>query len=405
MTSNQLRSLNITTSLSISAGLVFGALTANTSPLIIGALIDTFGISEAAAGAVITMAMIASGAMSLALARYVDRIPRRRVVVIGAVILIAIYAVASFQSGFMGVVAMLIGAGFLHGVIASVTNAVIASSTNPARLVGIGTAATIGVTAVTVILMTGAINRYGLQGAFFVLTLMYLIVFSALFWLEESLGAVANLRHERVPLGNRWAGIVCMLGFVVLVTSMSAYYGFIERLGAHKEFTLTAIGTVFATASVVAMFGSGLVALIGNRFGIIKPMIAAAILHAGLVWLAVDSQSFEMYTVGVIGEAFLWFIVMPLLFAIAAELDTHGRWASVGQGVYMISFACGPFIGGLLIARFGYDSISIINALATLAVIPVFLSVESMMAEERPVPIPAEQTTVSNGGQHVGTDL
>jgi predicted MFS family arabinose efflux permease len=49
---------------------------------------------------------------------------------------------------------------------------------------------------------------------------------------------------------------------------------------------------------------------------------------------------------------------MPYLFGLAAAIDRSGRWAAAAGSAYLLGFAAGPVLGGVVISAAGYASLA-----------------------------------------------
>lgn len=168
-------------------------------------------------------------------------------------------------------------------------------------------------------------------------------------------------------------GIVYLIGIVLVSMTMMAYFAFIERLGQRVGFSLSDIGLLFAAISFSGALGAGLAAILGNRFGLIGPLVTGTSLHAISIMVAIATESKLLFAVSSISEGLTFMYLLSYLFAVAAMFDTKGRWAAAASGTLIGSTSIGPYVGGALITSFGYFSLIWLFFFATIPAIAIFI--------------------------------
>ena len=98
----------------------------------------------------------------------------------------------------------------------------------------------------------------------------------------------------------------------------------------------------------------------------------------------VATSTSEIATLGIFAglERLTFNFTLPLMFALAAEIDHEGRWAAALGGVFTIATGCGPIVGGVLVETTGYLGIGWLNVVATLPAIALFGWVRKMNQDD-----------------------
>ncbi|MET9441287.1 MFS transporter [Streptomyces sp. NPDC006610] len=182
-------------------------------------------------------------------------------------------------------------------------------------------------------------------------------------------------QHTHNPPGRRaWLGLLVILGPVLLV-AMDGSILFLAMPRLSQALTPTADQALwildiygFAVGSLLIAFGS-----IGDRYGRLKLlMIGATVFGIGSA-LAAFAPSPELLIaaralMGVAGSTLL-----PSALAVLSELfgDPRRRAQAIGifAAAFAAGFAIGPIVGGLLLERFWWGSVFLVN----LPVIALFL--------------------------------
>ncbi|MGW0811828.1 MFS transporter [Streptomyces viridiviolaceus] len=211
-------------------------------------------------------------------------------------------------------------------------------------------------------------------------------------------------RHAHNPPGPRaWLGLLVVLGPVLLV-SMDGSILFLAMPRISQALTPTADEALwildvygFAVGSLLIAFGS-----IGDRYGRLKLlMIGATVFGAGSAGAAFAPSpellvSFRAL-MGVAGATLL-----PSALAVLSELFSDARHRARAIGVFAAAFAAGfavgPIVGGVLLERFWWGSVFLVN----LPVIVVFLLFAPVLLREvratRPGRVDVPSVAASAGG-------
>ena len=351
--------------LAICAGNAGAYAIVNTSPLTLGALKQGLGLDAAAAGALLTAALLTMGGVALAVAPLLTGARKRRAALAGAGILVSgEVAAALCESGsWMTLWMLFIGLG--TGVLLAAINAIIATTAAPDRLYGYALTSAYAIAALLVFGLAPAIEVAGHHGAFAVLAAFSLALLPLLRGLP--LEAVA---WQRTPaavgaLPSRRGGLALLVGLFVIGVPMMGFYAFIEGLGARLGLAPAAIARVFAAQQVASVAGALLAARLGLRCGLRASIFAATLLHTLAIATAVLGDGATAYAAGVVAEGFSFLFLLPVLFTLAARLDPKGRWAAAANGALFVATGLAPALVGVLIEARGYDAIAWLMAAAT----------------------------------------
>ncbi|WP_116952082.1 MFS transporter [Jiangella endophytica] len=213
-----------------------------------------------------------------------------------------------------------------------------------------------------------------------------------------------NRQHAHDPSGRRaWLGLLVLLGPVLLV-SMDGSILFLAMPRINQALTPTADQALwildaygFAVGSLLIAFGS-----IGDRHGRLRLLLAgAAVFGAGSVGAAFAPTAELLIAcrvlMGVAGATLL-----PSALAVLSELfpDPRRRARAIGvfAAAFAAGFALGPVVGGVLLQRYWWGSVFLIN----LPVIAGFLVAAPGLLREvratRPGRVDAASVVLSAGG-------
>ena len=342
------------------------------SPLIIGGLIAGLDLGEVEAGSLITAELLVIGVTSMLIAPLVARYPHHILAISGALLLVVAQHFSSKVGDLSALYAWRILAGVAGGCLMATANAAIARASSPTLLYGLAWAAGYPATAAMAIGITANNEIVTFDIVYRWLTLCIAIAIP-LMWFVPRHGATDSVKG--MPAGTWLPGALLMIGILLIGISMMAYYAFLERIAVNIDATSAQTGQIIAAAQVAGIMGGLLAAPVANKLGVVKALVGTSTLHALVIMVAILTGSVLVLGVAAFIEAILFIIMTPLMFSVAAQIDTKGRWAAIAGGVFVLSTAFGPIIGGVIIAYISYNALAWLQPLATLPAIIFFLKV------------------------------
>ncbi|MCP4004399.1 MAG: MFS transporter [bacterium] len=361
----------------ILAGAAIGFAAQGSLPILLGAVIDGLGISEAAAGLLASVEIGMVAAVSLLVAPRIHRLPRRRLAIAGAVIACVGQALSIRAMSFEALLFARLIAGIGEGAAFATANASIAGAVDPervsARLALIGGAGA----GVLLAVLPYLIEPFGYAGGFGVLLVVGLICLPLLRFLPDAPGGATRAQHSRKT--HMGYGVALMVGFFALALGGSAMWAFTERIGMHVGLSRDQIGGVLAVTMIFGLLGAGLASWLGTRRGRLGPLTLGLIGIALATLLLGASRNASLYSGMLLLWTFTFLFAMPYLMGTAAELDKEGRWAAATIGFWSAGSAAGPASAGTLLLTASYPALGLLvsgcSLLALGLVLPVALKV------------------------------
>jgi len=369
-------------------GLVF--IIPNTSPFVIGGLIEGASMTPERAGLILTAELIAMGVGAFCVAPLVSVTRRHRLAIVGALLMVVANAAAmnTLVGGVSVLLIVRIIAGAGAGLLLAAANAAIAASASPPRLYGVAFMVGWGVAALLGPVMAFAVGRFSYVGVYGVWMGLALACLPLLGGLGARMPPGTSQTH--VPDRAFLVAAVHIAGVVLVGLSMMAYFAFVERLAQRVGFTLEDVGILFAALSISGALGAGLAGLLGARIGLVAPLLGGTILHAFAIILAVETGSRWLFVGGAMAEGFTYMYILAYQLAVAATLDVNGRWAAATSGAMIGSTGLGPYVGGALITAYGFSSLSWLMVATTLTAVAAFAWVGARLKSGRDVALAQE---------------
>lgn len=340
------------------------------APLVVGAIIYSFGVGEREVGGLITAELLTFGAVSILIAPRIAGLPHHWLAIAGTAVVIAGNLGAAGARNFDALYAWRVLAGFGIGIVTAAVNAAIAQARAPALLYGLAWAAAYALTSIVAIAMSAsaAVLTNGLVYLWLSTVLALLLPW---LWLLPRHGAAPTAGG--MPPGTFWIGGVLMAGIMMIGASMMAYYAFIERIAHAIGAGTLGSGRVIAAAQIGGIIGGLIVAPLSGRFGVVSTLVAGALFHACAIIVAVCTGVVLVLGAAACLEAVSFVLVISLMLTLAARIDREGRWAAAAGGIFGLSTALGPLLGGTLIEMAGYTSLVTLQIASVLPAAGIFI--------------------------------
>ena len=360
-----------------------GALFYNVLPLFLGSAQDYRGLDNRAIGFLSSAFFLGYNVVTISAFFWIRRLSWALIVAVSTPLAaLALYAGTLTESYAMLLVSVAV-AGGAFAAIYGVGTTVLGDTSNPSRWYGIKIAAEALTGAVLLLVLPStAIARWGFDGTVFGLIIVMVFMSPFLFWTPAH--GVKSPDSEVLPIdvpepaaSGRpaqtpfiWGAIFATL---IFFAGASAIWAFIERFGAQVGHDPSAVGVLLAVTLIFSVIGSLVAAVLGGRFGNVRPFVAGAgIFLAALVALG-ESQSFTLYAIGACGATFAIGYMLPIAITEIAELDGDGRYVVLSVPAIGIGAMLGPGIAGVLTQSGNYVALLVFGA-ATIVVSSILIA-------------------------------
>jgi predicted MFS family arabinose efflux permease len=360
-----------------------GALFYNVLPLYLGSAQDYRGLDNRAIGFLSSAFFLGYNVVTISAFFWIRRLSWALIIAVSTpMAALALYAGTLTQSYATLLVSVAV-AGGAFAAIYGVGTTILGDTSNPGRWYGIKIAAEALTGAVLLLVLPStAIARWGFDGTVFGLIIVMVFMSPFLFWTPAH--GIKSAESEVLPIdvpepaasGQTaqtpfiWGAILATL---VFFAGASAIWAFIERIGAQVGHDPAAVGVLLAVTLVFAVIGSLVAAVLGGRFGNVRPFIAGVgVFLAALVALN-QSHSFSLYATGACAVTFAIGYMLPIAITEIAELDVDGRYVILSVPAIGVGAMAGPGIAGVLTQSGNYVPLLLFGA-ATVVVSSILIA-------------------------------
>ena len=241
---------------------------------------------------------------------------------------------------------LLCGAGF--GVLLNVTNRLVASSSTPQRGYAVVQLVEVLFCIGFFLVVPPIIERFGILSVFAALAALCAGVFLLLAGVPFSTqGPAAKLRRGSTP-SNTGAAVLSLCAAAVLFAGQSSVNSSLVPIGAAAGLSVVWVGRVISLGLLASLAGAAIARGLGERAGLLLPLLAGAGV-LGCDMLVVTLRGGAAVFIGGAIVLFMSIVfLLPYVYALLAELDKAGRWASIAPGFVLTGWALGPGIAGIV---------------------------------------------------------
>jgi predicted MFS family arabinose efflux permease len=162
------------------------------------------------------------------------------------------------------------------------------------------------------------------------------------------------------------AAVIACAAVALVFAGQGAVWSFIVAIGQAKGLSIQAVGAVMAVCAAVNIAGPLAGRLLGERLGLVGPMLVAfALLGLDAVFVA-GSAGYAAFAVGTILLVLLPGFAIPYAFAFLGRIGDD-RYAGAGPAFLMLGSAAGPAAAVAIAGRAGIGGLGLATAIIVLA--------------------------------------
>jgi len=328
-----------------------GSIYYNLLPLVLGAAQDYRGLDNREIGFLGAAFFFGFNIVTISAFFWVRAVSWSMVVAVATPITaISLYAGTLFP-GYVSLLLATMIAGGAFAALYAIGTIIIGDTSNPARWYGIKIAAEAFAGAILMLVLPGtAIARWGFDGAVFGMIIFIILLSPFLFWIPKEGSKVqadaVQVSSKRAPQSAFIWGT--LLATLIFFSAASAMWAFVERIGAQGGYDPEIIGAMLSITLIAALFGSILAAVLGGRFGNMKPYSVGGVMFLMSLYLLNSAEVFTYYATGACLLTFAIGFMLPIAITEIAELDVDGRYVVLSVPAIGIGAMIGPGIAGVL---------------------------------------------------------
>jgi len=341
-------------------------------PIAVAVLQRHYGFREGQLGDIVGCYFIGVVLASLTTFAWIRRFNWRVVALAGQTISAVAFFMMMPDQGYIQLSVLLVAAGIGGGITYALAFTLLGDSGSPDRAFGINICYQTALSTLMFLVLPEIFsnNSKDLRRMAFVMGATVVVATLGVFWIPtagpkgithpESVMKPHQLRALGLPLLGTVATFLLML-------ACAAPWVFIEQAAIGKGLDPTFIDFSLGGAQFVAIAGSFAAAVIGNRFGKLRPMCAAAAVYLlGLYFLDIFHGR-EVFALGACTFLLPINFVLAFSLGLTSEVDVGGNLIGLSTISLLGPSLVAPSIAGRLYERYGFLSNLYVGALAMIA--------------------------------------
>lgn len=285
---------------------------------------------------------------ALAVSAWGQRVNRRYLAVAAATLIAVANAVAMMPT----VPHMILGrllSGMATGVLLACMIGIASRREGAQRVLAVMQASVVLLMSTIFLISPILVERFGPGGLFaFVASVAVAAAVALLVGLPD-LRPAANQAAGLVT-GIRWiAPILGCLGLMSLALGVNTVSVYLIAIGNRLGFGIETMGHVLALVGPVALLGPAFAHLMGERFGLLRPLVLGLAFIAANFFFLVHSGSAAILCFHAALQSMTLLFSMTYAIALVSRVDASGHFASAVPAFIMTGSAAGPRLGSELI--------------------------------------------------------
>lgn len=343
-------------------GSALGALFYNVLPLYLGMAQEYRALSNQQIGFIGSLFFLGYNLVTISAFFWIRRFDWRLIGAISTPLAAVAMGAGAYVASYPMLLVSVFVAGGAFSTLYGLSATILGDSNNAARWFGAKVALESGSGAILFMLLpTFVIEDHGFNGLSLALAAVVLAFSPLLLMLpakgtknhEDDLAEGATAKSLDTP---RAAIFVMLFAVVLWFCGQTVMWSFVERIGSTSGHTSGAVGMVLAASLVFSLLGAVVAAILGDRFGTLKPFVAACAVYFATLPVLAQSVDFAAYLSGACMLLFSAGMGVSYAFANVSALDNDGRYTILVVPAIGLGALIAPGIAGYLSSGGSYAS-------------------------------------------------
>ncbi len=337
-------------------------------PIIVGALVDRWGYSAAAAGYVASSDLAGLCIGSVVTSAIAHRVNWRSYVGTAAVVCVCINLLCASVSGFWTVFGLRLGAGIASGAIYASCLLLLSRSSDAARNFSLMIFVQVIANAVVLAVFPGLAMRWGPAGLFVTMAL----ILAATLVVVPLMPVVCAVGERPAPRAHSRGALpalpaaLCLLAVALFYVTIGSYWTYAERMGLQFGLLPTSVHELLSLGTFLSGAGCLLAFWLSRLTGPSRPLLAALIALSVTLLLHALLPTATMFIVTLGILQLCWNLIDIFQLGMLAIVDPTGRSGALVPAAQGAALAAGPAAGGFMLSLGkGYAGVLLLGGVAS----------------------------------------
>jgi predicted MFS family arabinose efflux permease len=331
-------------------------------PVLVGALVETRGLSEAQAGYMASADLLGIFCASITISLCIRRIDRRHWVLGGILLSAACNILSGYVPDFGLLFVIRVIAGFGSGVCYSIALANLATTSNASRNFTYLIFALVATNALELYGLPEVVRAWGVQGIFIVFAGTNILCLAVLGMVPRRLpdgmvgGGEVDLRHSTAAV--RLHGGMALLAIALFYITVSGYWAYVERMGVAAQLSDRFVQISLSSTTMLSLVGC-LVAYQASKVRAQSVLLLWALgaVGASLLWIGAHVTATSFFGVLCIFQL-LWNGIDIYQLGTLSTIDRSGGLPALVPAAQGLGQTLGPALSALTVSLgYGYTGV------------------------------------------------
>lgn len=332
----------------------------NILPALVDGLISALEFSNQQAGAVASANLYGAAFGALLIVFLIKKLNWRKMALLFLLALIAIDLVSIFVSNATTMTTLRFADGFVGGMLVGTGFSVIARTKGPDRTFGVLLFVQFGLGGLGVMLLPGLVEQFGTRVLFLTLIAFSSVTLLMLPFLPEYpvSETTRSKKSDQASSMQRLPLVMTLLAIFLFQAANNSLYAYIIGLGEFFGQQGSMITTTLGIAAWLGLVGAGLVVIMSDRFGYLKPLSFGVVVTIVGTWAFLHSDTHWIWITANCLIGITWAFTISYLLGLASRFDLTGQMAAMGGFASKMGLASGPAIAALILGENNYVGVT-----------------------------------------------
>lgn len=329
------------------------------TPMLVGMYVDSFHVPVGEAGYTAAAYLTGGGIGGVAVSLLVLRVPTRRILALGIVLLSMGNFVSIFVTPLAGILIVRAVAGMGEGIGFGLMGAGISRLPYPSRVYGAFMVLMLLLAAVVYYMVPPLRRELGPRSILLPVIIAPLCLAPIVRRFPDLSRVKGAIHPTEDPSRISYSiGLMSLpLATLVIYVAYGSVFSYSERLGIRSGIDPNSVARLLADSSLVAVAGALLAMFSGGERRMPLKVVASLLGVVCCTWTMVVGGG-AGYMIGLMVFSFVWFFFVPNLMTIVSVVDSDGRLSAATLGGMEWGMAAGPGVAGAYVGGLGLGVIA-----------------------------------------------
>ena len=277
---------------------------------------------------------------------------------------------------------LLMGLG--AGVLVAIVNGAAARTERPRQTFALLTAAGMLCVSAMYLVSSGIIKRFGPAGFFGLFVAFGILAACIVFWTMPASPAPASAKAPTVRTGGlTLASLIGCVALSLMAMALSPVTVYLMTFGIASGLSTSTMSVALALATPLTLVGVAIVALLGDRVGLLPPLVASLVIVGASSAVIISGLSPLAFYVALVLFEIAAGACTPCALGFISHLDPSGRAASAAPGFILIVAAVGAKLGSVMMGITSFPAMTALVVFCLSASLLLFITASQLSGVSR----------------------